>query len=165
MASLDFDSTTVQASEDKFGVIPANKYIAQIVDSDLEDNKAGTGQILKLQYQILDGEFTNRVIFQNLNIKNANDTAQRIAQENLSAICKATGVARLSDSSQVHNIPMTVRVAIQKDKTGQYEDRNEVKAWEAISGATQSAPAQQQSAPAATTTAAPAAGRKPWQKS
>ena len=40
-----------------FDLIPAGKYICQIVESEIKSTKAGTGQQLVLTWEVLDGEF------------------------------------------------------------------------------------------------------------
>src|SRR5690348_7203685 len=84
--------------------VPANWYRAHIVASEVKPTKSGGGNYLQLEFDILDGEFKGRKFWDRLNIQNANQTAQEIAQRALSAVCHATGVLRLTNSAQLHHI-------------------------------------------------------------
>lgn len=117
-----FDSSQVKPSEG-FTPLPAGDYIVMITDSEVKPTQDGNGQLLGLIMQVIRGEFQNRKLFENLNLINASPQAQEIARGTLSAICRACGIGTVNDSSQLHNIPMQVRVAIKKRKdTGNLEN-------------------------------------------
>jgi hypothetical protein len=159
MAQLNFDSSTVEPSK-SFAPIPAGVYPAQIVDSEMKPLKSGNGNGLSLQFEILGNQHAGRRIFANLNIHHSNKEAERIAQEQLSAICHAVGVRVVQDSSQLHNKPLNVRVKIRKQDG--YEDRNEISGYEALPGG--AAPVQRPVQQAASAAAQSTAPRKPWER-
>jgi hypothetical protein len=152
MAQMNFDATTV-APQQSFSPIPAGVYPAQIVDSDLKPLKSGKGMGLSLTFEVLDGEFKGRKVFGNLNVQHDNAQAQEIAQAQLSALCHATGVIKLQDSSQLHNKPVRMRVKI-RTQDG-YEPRNEVTGFEALAGAPAAVPCAVIAAQAASARTAP----------
>lgn len=133
MAQLfaQFDATTV-APQDTFDCLPAGIYIAQATDSEIKPLKSGNGSALNFTFTVLDGQFAGRKLFARLNIQHSNKTAEDIAQKQLSQLCHAAGVLKVSDSSQLHNKPVKIKVSIRKDDSGQYGDQNEIKAFEAI---------------------------------
>lgn len=139
MAHLGFDSTTVAPSEE-FSVIPAGEYVAMITASEVKNTKAGNGSYLNLRFDIVDGQYKGRVLFSALNIWNQNPKAVEIAQRDLSAICHATGILQVQDSSQLHNRPMIIKVGISAPSNG-YEASNEIRAYKPLN-ATPAAPAQ-----------------------
>lgn len=164
MAFLAFNATQVQPQA-SFDPIPAGKYICQITESEIKPTKAGDGQKLVLTWEVLDGEFKGRKVWDSLNISNPSKQAEQISQAALSAICHAAGVLQLQDSAQLHNKPMRIRVNIEKSEG--YEPSNKVKGYEAVAGTAApafSAPgfqqAPQQQAPQQQ--AAPAANTPPW---
>jgi Protein of unknown function (DUF669) len=57
--------------------LPAGKYRAAIIEDELRDNSKGTGQHLHLAWQILEGPFTGRQVFHNVNLKNDNPTRKK----------------------------------------------------------------------------------------
>lgn len=157
MASFQFDASTVAPSSPSTPV-PAGTYNAQVIESDLKPMKSGNGTALALTLQIIDGPHVNRRIWANLNVQHTNPTAQKIGQEQLSGLCHAVGVIRMTDSTQLHMKPLKVRVKIKKDE--QYGDKNEIGGFEAIGGAV-TLPAAG-FPPAANKPAAPAAATPPW---
>ena len=88
-----FDANAVEPAGN-FEPIPAGKYLAVITESEMKPTKAGTGSYLQLTFQVIGGEFQNRLLWARLNIDNPNDTARKIAQGELSAICRAVNVNR-----------------------------------------------------------------------
>lgn len=158
MAAFTFNAEQVKPQDD-FSPVPAGDYIAQVTESEIKATKSGTGQMLTLRWQILDGQFKGRLVFDRINIINQNPTAQQIGQSQLSSICRAAGVMQLADSVQLHNRPCIITVKIRKDE--QYGDGNEVRAYKPASGvAPVAAPAFAQ---AANPHAAPAGAVPPWQ--
>ena len=141
MADLrGFDSTKVEPAI-PFEAIPAGKYLAVITASEMKPNKANTGQFLELCFTIVEGECKNRTLWARLNLENPNELAMKIAQSELSAICRAVGVMTPNDSVELHNLPLTIRVVCRKRKdTG--EISNEIRGYErrdAVTGRPQQA--------------------------
>lgn len=161
MAIFNFNAAEVEPSQNNFDPIPAGNYLAQIIASDLNPTRSGSGNILNLQFQVLEGEYKGRLIFSNLNIQNTNQTAERIAQETLSAICRAVGIMQLQDTTQLHNKPMMIKVKIRKDD--QYGDRNEAYRFEAMSGK-QNSMTTQNSMASPPPVANPTTATKPWNR-
>jgi hypothetical protein len=128
MADLrGFDANQVDPST-TFDPIPAGKYVAVITQSEMKDTKAGTGSYLQLTFQIIEGEFKDRFLWARLNLNNPNATAVKIAQAELSAICRAVGVLVPTDSTDLHNLPLVLHVRCKKrPDTG--EIANEIKGY------------------------------------
>jgi hypothetical protein len=122
-----FDAIQVEPSTD-FDPIPAGKYLAVITDSELKPNKAGTGSLLQLTFQIIEGQFQNRLLWARLNLDNPNATAVQIARADLSAICRAVGVLAPRDSVELHNLPLVIHVRCKK-RTDTGEITNEIKGY------------------------------------
>jgi len=119
-----------------FDPIPAGKYKVVITESEEKATKAGTGSYLQLTFVVVEGEFENRKLWARLNLNNPNDQAVSIARAELSAICRAVNVRKIKDSSQLHDIPLVIRVSAKPDDKG--EIRNEIKGYEAVGAATSS---------------------------
>lgn len=129
--SIDVDNIVPERGD--FEPLPAGTYMVQVVDSDVLETKAGTGQYLKLTMEVMDGPNANRKIWTNINFKNPNATTQRIAQEQIKQICDAIGFSgQLTDSEVLHYRPMRAQVVIRKND--QYGDGNEVKRFSALNG-------------------------------
>jgi hypothetical protein len=160
MAKIGFNANNVEPST-PMDVLPAGKYLCIAIASELKPTKNGAGEYLQITFEVLDGQFKGRKIFERLNIRNSNKTAEDIAQRALSALCHAVGIIELEDSDQLHNIPVTIDLDIDPAK-GEYSAQNRVKGYSAAGGAQTSAPATRQ-APAAAAPAA-AGGSPVWKR-
>ena len=141
MANLgvNFDATTVQPAS--FELLPKGEYLARIVESDVVENSSKTGTLLKLTLEVVEGQFTGRKLFDQLNLTNPNELAVRISRERLSAYCHATGVMQVTDTAQLHGIPFLASVKIRVDTNGVYDDANEIRSVKKCqAGATGGAP-------------------------
>jgi len=110
-----------------FDPIPPGTYTMQVIESKIDDTRTGTGQMLVLTLEIIDGEYTNRRIWDRLNIVNQNPDAQRIAQQALRALCMELEISELKDSEELHFKPFDAKVRIEQDKSGQYGPQNRVR--------------------------------------
>jgi Protein of unknown function (DUF669) len=145
-----FDATGVEPNA-PLEPLPPGDYEVQILQSEMRVTKAGTGQMLWLDMEVLQGPLKGRHVYDQLNLINPNPTAEEIAQRTLSAICHAVGKLQVADSEELHFQPLLVRVAV---KPNGY---NEVKGYKPVVKATQQiAPAQVQASAATGQRAAPA---------
>ncbi len=180
MLNQHFDASNVPPAT-PFEPIPAGKYLAQMIESEMKPTRAGDGQLLAMTFDILDGPLTGRKIWDRLNLVNNNAQTVEIAQRQLSAICRAVGVLQVSDSEQLHFKPILITVKYKpagKDKQGVERDAsNEVGGYEPAGGAAfqqraqpgaQRPPAQAQGMPhhqaPPPRTAAPAGNVPPWKR-
>lgn len=161
MAQLNtaFDATGIDPVV-AYEVLPAGKYRAQIVESDMRVTRNGMGQFLWLMLDILEGPHQGRKIFDQLNLVNPNPTTVEIAQRTLSAICHATGKLQVNDSEELHLIPMTIQVTVKPPKDG-YGEKNSIR-YLVPDGTAQPTAPQPSAAPAQSAPARPAAA--PWNR-
>ena len=168
MASLNgtFDATEV-APAVPLEVLPPGKYLAHLIESEMLPTKAGDGQLLKLVWEVLEGPSVRRKIFDQLNLVNRNEQTVEIAQRTLSAICHATGKMHVSDSEELHLIPMTIQVKIKPPKNG-YGESNAIAYLPPERGAAAVRVAKPAATPAASSAIQTAAPVKmafaPWNK-
>jgi hypothetical protein len=144
MAQFNFDASTV-APQQSTGPLPAGTYLAHIVESDVQPLKSGNGEGLKLTFEIIDGQFKGRKVWENLNIRHSNEDTQRIAQSQLSGLCHAVNVIKLLDTAALHFKPVRINVTV-REAQGIYKASNNIKGYEAAGGGI-SAPAAAPTAP------------------
>lgn len=151
-----FSAAELQPSSPSYDLLPAGWYTAIITDAEVKDTKAGNGQYIKIRYDITGPSSQGRVVFGNLNIKNLNTKAEEIGRQQLGDIMRALGLAAVSDTDQLINGHLTIKVDV-RPGSGDYGPQNEVKGWKSSTG---SMPPQLAAAPvAASGKAAP-----PWAK-
>ena len=137
MVQLNFNANEVPPAS-PLEPIPAGKYEVIIVESGQKPNKSGTGEYLELVFQIIGSgpdmppseEYNGRKVWARLNLYHPNATTVKIAREELSAICHATGVMMPGDSTDLHDLPLVIKVALKK-REDNGEPGNEVTAYEA----------------------------------
>jgi hypothetical protein len=152
MSTLNFNAHEVDPAT-IFDPIPAGKYIAVITESEMKPTKTGNGHFLELTLEVVEGEYKGRKVWARLNLDNPNQTAVKIAQSELSAICRAVNVMQPQDSVELHNLPMEITVKCRKREDAD-EITNEIKGYaERGASANPSAPAEQAKSSAA-----------PWQR-
>jgi hypothetical protein len=140
MANLQgFDANTVEPQQD-YQPLPAGQYVAVITDSEMKPTKSGAGNYLQLVFQIVEGEYANRLLWVRLNLDNPNATAVDIARRELSAICRSVGVLVPTDSSDLHNIPLQILVGLKRRKDTD-ELQSEVKQYAKVGSTAEPKPA------------------------
>jgi hypothetical protein len=116
MASLQgFDARNVEPTK-SFDPLPAGKYAAVIIDSEMKPTRAGTGEYLQLTFEVIDGPHKGHRVWSRLNLVNPNAQAVQIGQAELSSVCRAVGVLAPSDSVDLHNLPLVIQVKCTKRK-------------------------------------------------
>lgn len=163
MPSFQFNAEThVAAARPERGPLPRGMYQVIVMASDLKPTQAGTGQYIELTLQVVDGEHAGRRLWDRLNVSNPNKTAEDIAKRQLQELCLAAGVTNLTDTEQLHDIPVLAEVDIDRKEP----DRNRVTGYAAISaGAPAPAPKSTQAArPATAPTPSSKPAARPWER-
>ena len=140
-----------------FDPVPAGTYVAKITQADLKATSTG-GQMIKLRYDIIGPQHQGRVVFGNINIRNANPEAERIGMEQLGDLCRAIGISGVSDTDQLIGHDLQIKVTV-KAAQGDYPAGNEVRGFKAIEGAGQTFAQQVAASPPPSAT-----GSAPWAK-
>jgi hypothetical protein len=112
--------------------LPDGWYDVTIGGCELKDTKAGTGKYLHVKYEVTGPSHSGRVVFGNLNIRNANPKAEEIGRQQLGELMSAVSIGKLSDTDEL--IGTRCRVKLTTRKSEQYGDSNEVKGWKAPEG-------------------------------
>lgn len=137
MAQIQFDATQVAPAQPRTP-LPNGWFPVIITASEIKPTKDGSGTRLNFTFSVCQGHpRENRKVVEGLNIANPNPVAQQIAQEQLSAICHATGVVHLQDTNQLHGIPLLIKVTTVPERTDTvtgkiYEAKNEIKGYAKI---------------------------------
>lgn len=163
ISNLNLNVEDESKNSGTFEALPDGDYTVVCTDAEMKENKSGSGYHISATFEIIEGDFSERLIWATYNVQNSNDTAERIGRAELANLCKAIGIANPQDTDELLNKPLVVKVGIDKKDAG----RNKIKAYKCADApatpATAPAPAP---APVATAKPAPkpATGKKPWQK-
>ncbi len=163
---MDFDPNEVEDNGEgagDFELLPNGDYRVVIVDSRAKPNSKANGHYLELEFDVLDGKFEGRKLWDRINIDHPDAATVARAKRDLKRYCDAVGHAtKLTSSSQLHDKPLTIRVINKKRKdTG--EPSNEVKG--PVKPKADSQVSNQRPATGATGgTSQPPSDSKPWLK-
>jgi len=156
--AFDVDSIPEPEKRD-FEPIPAGWYTATIAGAEVKTTKAGTGEYIAVRFDITGPQHQGRVVFTNLNVRNPNETAERIGREQLGNIMLACGIKKLPNCEMLVGGSLSIKVVVKNDPT--YGASNEVKGIKALDGAMPTVPPSSMAAPAAISNSA---ASPPWAK-
>lgn len=136
-----FDPNDIPESD--FAAIPSGDYVAVLIDSEIKPAKKNENdKIIHMSFQIVDGHYKDKVILYFLSIVHKNETAQRIALQNLAALQRAVGVTgRLANTDVLHNKRVVLRVEYidaAKTSRGRFAE-NAITGFSAYEGQTKAA--------------------------
>jgi hypothetical protein len=112
-------------------------YNACIIDSDVYYKDGQNHPTCKLEFEIEDGEpghVWEYLSFASTPTKNGRTVAE-ISNEKLKTVATHGGHPNpnyIADSEELHGLRMRVKLKIEKDKTGQYEDKNRIVRFEPL---------------------------------
>ena len=125
-----FNFNEVDANQ--FRPLPAEVYKVIVDDVNYQETRSGTGEYIKVKYIVQDGDYKDRVIFQNFNVKNDNEKAVQIGLAQLKGFLIAVGygpetlgeVTRHGLLEMMDQKEVMVKLKIKSDPN--FGDRNEV---------------------------------------
>jgi hypothetical protein len=110
-------------------LIPAGRYSAEIVEANVGMTKTGRGQKADFNWQITDGNYAQRMLFQTVLLTHDSEEAQRIGRAMFKDICIACGFTsgKIDDVGVLLFKACTISVGIEKSRDDRYpDDRNRV---------------------------------------
>lgn len=128
-----YEVASLPQGNSNFDPVPAGNYSATITSAELKETSTG-GTMIKLRFDITGPTHEGRVVFGNINIRNASTKAEEIGLQQLGDIARAVGLAAVSDTDQLVGQHLQIKVGIRPAKDG-YEAQNEVKGYKAAAGA------------------------------
>lgn len=140
--------------------LPAGWYDATIGAAEVRPTKDGSGQYIKIKYQVTGPTHSGRVVFGNINVRNASQKAEEIGRQQLGELMRALNIPRLTDTDQLIGGMLAIKLDI-RAATEQYAAQNEVRGFRAGNGMAGDVPTFAPSKP----TPAPSKGAAPpWAK-
>lgn len=160
MAKFGFDSTEVDINEKgSFDPIPEGEYTLKALEAEEKETASG-GTMIKAKFEVTKGDFAGRWVWQNFNIVNKSEKAQKIGRQQLVAWATACGRPDADDTDKLMDRPFAAVVAIEP-ASGGYSASNKIKTF--LFDAVESKPSAA-AKPAAKAAPKPAAGKtaNPW---
>lgn len=128
-----------QSEHGNFDPLPEGWYTVKITGAELKTTKSGNGQYIAVRYDVLAPTHQGRVVFGNLNIRNANPKAEEIGRKQLGELMRAIGLTSVTDTDQLVGGVCEIKLVIRQQEG--YEPSNDVKAYKSNGAAPVAAPA------------------------
>lgn len=164
MAKFGFDSSEVDVNErtpGNYALLEPGDYTLKALEAEEKETSTG-GVMIKAKFEVVKGEHAGRWIWQNFNIVNKSEKAQKIGRQQLVAWATAVGKPDADDTDKLLDKPFLCTLGVDKG-TGGYADSNTIKAFLFNEASAVKAPAVAKAAPAAAPKAASAAkAANPW---
>jgi hypothetical protein len=86
MAKFGFNTSEVDpATPAEYDPIPDGEYVLKALDAEEKETSRGDGSYIKAKFEVVKGEYAGRLLWQNFNINNPSEKAQRIGRQQLVA--------------------------------------------------------------------------------
>jgi hypothetical protein len=119
-----FDPSAHEGTRD-LECIPIGWSQMQIIEAELRHARNGNGCYLFVVFEILDGEYRGRKVYDQITVRNDSQQAVEIGQRMLTDVYTAVGHTTPTRDIRVLLFkPVMARVGIKRDKDGVYPDRN-----------------------------------------
>lgn len=109
-----------------FDAIPAGQYIVCARKAEVQKTKTGTGEYVKVEFEILSGEYRGRKLWSQFNVKNDNPKAVEIGRGQMKSFFVAAGLTpeqiKKVDTASFIGQTAVANVKVEKDET--YGDKN-----------------------------------------
>jgi hypothetical protein len=125
--TLDEDFDIDNTPSAKFELLKVGTYPAEILTAEVVATKSGTGTAVKLVWSITQGEYERRQVFQTILIEHDSPKAQEIGRGMFKDICSSCGLTgTIRDLETLLFKECAIKVGIESDKNGQYDDKNRI---------------------------------------
>jgi Protein of unknown function (DUF669) len=123
---FSFDPTTQEGSH--FDLIPPGSYAAEVIEAGIGTPKTGNGSMLSFTWKIItEGPHEGRPVWETYCYLHPSMQAQEIARRKLKDVCDAMGIKQQVTDPEVFKFkPVLIKVGIESDKNGQYDDKNKI---------------------------------------
>jgi hypothetical protein len=133
MASFKFDPSSVHAHA-AAALLTPGAYDARIVEAELRPVRSGDGRALQVAFELTDPQHFGRIVWARLHIETCNEHVQQIARQELAALCRAVGVASLTDTRDLLHKHARITLGVRRRDDG--DTTNVVRAYAAATTTT-----------------------------
>ena len=133
--SFGFDFGNIKEEEAFGGLLPNGEYKVFVDNAEIKKTKSGTGYYINVKLKLKGNDkYDNAVLWDIVNIKNDNETAQEIGRQRLKRMLTIAGVAedKMKDAGPESLIGKEYKVRVGVDKSKDFGDRNKITAYFAM---------------------------------
>jgi hypothetical protein len=117
-------------------LLPVGIYLAQIIEAAVTVPQSQDGYGINLNWEVTAGDCEGRRIRQRITFQHSSNAAQTFGRREFKDLCDACGITKGFNSVEpLKFIRCKIRIGIEKDKNGIYDDKNKVtRVWPASKG-------------------------------
>jgi Protein of unknown function (DUF669) len=146
--------------------LPVGEYSASVVEIGVMQPQSGDGYYIAITWKIDEGEYDGRQVWQRITFVHSSGQAQGIGRKQFKDLTVACGIADepIEDVQVFLFKRAKIKVGVERDKAGVYDDKNKVMRIQPLAEVTPPAPTPATPKPTAPTqpaTPKPQAGAKP----
>ena len=113
------------------GPVPSGHYTSCIAEIKKKRNSSDTGNLVNIVWEILEGEFAGRKIYEwNINVDHTSTKCQQIGRGRIKTIGLACGIVSPQSYQEFVGVPVRLKIDVEpneRDTTGQYPYQNVAK--------------------------------------
>ena len=129
MAKFGFDTAEIEVnSPEDYSPIPEGEYTLQALEAEEKETNNKKGTLIKAKFEVMKGPHTGRWIWENFNINNPSEVAQRIGRSQLVAWATACGKPDADDTDKLIGKTFQATVKVTPAENG-YAESNAIKSF------------------------------------
>lgn len=163
MNNFTFSTDGIDTTEDAYMPLKPGVYECCAIECTVGPNKAGTGQIAKVKFQVLSSPGKGRLMTEWFNLEHPNQQAQEIGRKQFARFLKSIGKKAIQSENEVLNLPFKANIGVREDTyNGETKRVNHIKQFleAGASAATTETPFRQRIVETAASTPPPPS--TPW---
>jgi hypothetical protein len=124
---VPFDTDTEEGSKAP-ELLPEGKYQAEIFVGEYGPTENRRGMMVKFTWQIVgDSPYARRNLFQNILLEHESEKARTIGRGMFKDVCACCGLTGpVDDLEALYFKPCVISVKVEKDRNGEYPDKNRI---------------------------------------
>lgn len=111
----------------QYDLLPAGSYTAVVASGEKKTSQKGS-EYLSLCFEVIEGEYTNRKLFNNYNVYHTDPKVKQIAINEMAGLCQAINIMTPQNIEELCNKPLIIEVGTRTDKQTN-ETRNVIKKY------------------------------------
>ena len=125
MAKIGFEMNDYEPSGD-FEVMPKGEYRLKAIEAEEKATNSGSGSYIAATFEVVrPSEYNGRRVWQNFNVNNSSEKAEKIGREQLVGWARACGKPNAGDTDELLEREFDCKLDIEKG-TGGYSDKNKI---------------------------------------
>lgn len=123
---MEFDAE--EHADDSRDVVEAGMYTLRVADTRIDQTKSGSGELLKIGFEILGPRFSGRWVWDQFIVRHTSSEALRIGLGRLSECSRALRTAKWRNERELIGQTCDARIVVIDDPT--YGPKNEIKRYQ-----------------------------------